>query len=125
MSFEDRSFARYVKLAEQPPVLGQENCDEEREWQRAYDDCLRALREIPDPAKFARSIEPHHRAALCAAWRSQDGWRVHPEHVRELRLLGLVEVGGSIRDGAANPSTRNHLGAFGMAVRRVLMGDSA
>ena len=93
---------------EDPPFL----------WERAYKDALKALRTIPDPALFAVSIDEQHREALRAAWRGQNGWRVHPQHVRDLRILGLVEVGGECGD----VHERNHLTAFGMAVRRVVVG---
>lgn len=101
------------------PMIG--NDDDAFAWQRAHDDALRALRSIPDPALFAASIEERHREALRRAWQSQNGWRVHPEDVRELRILGLVEVSGLPGRPEANPESRNHLGAFGMAVRRVVM----
>ena len=112
----DAQIERYRDLA---PMLGRD--DDALAWQRAYDDALRALRSIPDPAEFAVSIGEHHREALRRAWQSRDGWRVHPEHVRELRLLGLVEVSGLPGRPDAFPQSRNHLGAFGMAVRRVVM----
>lgn len=86
-------------------------------WERAYKDALKSLRSIPDPERFAASIDEHHREGLRTAWRSQDGWRVQPACVGELRLLGLVEVGGA----AGNDESHNHLTAFGMAVRRVVM----
>ena len=87
-------------------------------WERAYKDALKALRSIPDPQRFAASIDEHHREALRNAWRGQNGWRVGPECLGELRLLGLAEAGGIETE---NAHERNHLTAFGIAVRRVVM----
>jgi hypothetical protein len=106
-----------------PPVLGKYAEQDEREWQRAFEDALRGLRSIPDPAKFAGWLEPRHREALRTAWRSCEGWRVHPEYVRELRLLGLVEVSGKPSDPGGLTHQRNYLGVFGMKVRRVVIGE--
>lgn len=103
------------------PMLGAEDEDDAFLWQRAYDDALKSLRMIPDPALFAASIGERHREGLRTAWRSRDGWRVQPEYAHDLRLLGLVEVSGVPGRPEANPQSRNHLGAFGMAVRRVVM----
>lgn len=86
-------------------------------WERAYRDALKALRSIPDAGTFAVSIDERHRDGLRSAWRSECGWRVQPEYVRDFRTLGLVEVGGD----AGNEESRNHLTAFGFAVRRVVM----
>jgi len=104
------------------PALGRTTRgDDAWEWQRAYEDALRSLQSLPDPALFAVSIDAHHREALRTAWRSREGWRVQPEYVRELRLLGLVEVSGDPHRPEAHAETRNYLSGFGMAVRRVVL----
>jgi len=105
-----------------PPMLGRtEAGDDAWHWQRAYEDALRSLRSLPDPTLFAVSIDAHHREALRTAWRSREGWRVQPQYVRELRLLGLVEVSGDPDRPGAHAETRNYLSGFGMAVRRVVL----
>jgi hypothetical protein len=87
-------------------------------WERAYRDALKSLRFIPDPDKFAAALDERCRDGLRTAWRGRNGWRVQPEYLRELRLLSLVETGGIETD---NAHERNHLTAFGIAVRRVVM----
>lgn len=104
------------------PALGRVGeGDDAWHWQRAYEDALRSLRSLPDPALFAVSIDAHHREALRTAWRSREGWRVQPQYVRELRLLGLVEVSGDPAHPEANAESRNYLSGFGMQVRRVVL----
>ena len=110
------------RLAALTPTLGR-SAAEEVEWQRAYEDALRGLRSIPNPREFARYLEERHREGLRTAWRSCEGWRVHPEYVRELRLLGLVEVSGVPSDPGGRTHQRNYLGVFGMKVRRVVIGE--
>jgi hypothetical protein len=83
---------------------------------------LRALRSSPDPAEFALWLSARHREGLRTAWRSnRTAGGSRPQYVRELRLLGLVEVSGDTRDPAANAHSRNYLGSFGNAVRKILL----
>lgn len=104
------------------PAIGRvEPGDDAWHWQRAYEDALRSLRSLPDPAEFVLWLSERHREALRTAWRSREGWRVDPQYVRELRLLGLVEVSGDPAHPEAHADNRNYLVPFGNQVRRIVL----
>lgn len=105
-------------LGDAPIQLEGERKDPPFLWDRAYRDALKAIRSIPEPRYFADLLDERLREGLRTAWRGQNGWRVQPEYLRDFRFLGLAEVGGV---EAANDHERNHLTAFGIAVRRVVM----
>ena len=65
--------------------------------------------EMPEPAAVARSLGADSRYGLTTAILTFDGYIVHPDLLGDLRDQGLVEVRGF------------HLGAFGMAVRKIIM----
>lgn len=115
-----RGQAHYDRLT---PLLAGRTDEDAAEWQRAYEDALRDLSAVPDPELFAAELEEHHRDALRSAWRGECGYRVHSQHLYELRLLGLVEVSGDPKLPAGRIRERNYLTAFGFAVRRAIIAS--
>lgn len=78
------------------------------------------IAELPDPARYARSITVMEREGLLTARQTNDGWVALPDYVPILRSAGLCEVGGLKQP---NLATHNRLGPFGEAVRRYVLAD--
>jgi len=83
--------------------------------------------ELPDAAEYAEALDtllPALARELCSAFETPRGWRLRVDPagealIVELRALGLVESPG------LDPRSRNlgwYLGAFGLDVRRHLLG---
>jgi hypothetical protein len=65
--------------------------------------------EVPKPETVAKSLTSAGRAALRTAIPCFDGYVLHPDLVGDLRERGLVEIRSC------------YLGAFGIAVRKVII----
>ncbi len=82
------------------------------EWDRAFNDALRSIASMPDPAEAAMWLPETCIVGLIAAYDSRGAPRHATETfgiANEMRQAGLIEVNGP------------HLTAFGNAVRRVIM----
>lgn len=89
-----------------------------RAWtdaERAY--LLQFVAELPDPARYARTLPAHVVEALMSAhWSKRDTcWWVEPDKAKLLIPYGLCEVGKHL--------VRHAIGSFGRQVMREIRKD--
>ena len=90
-------------------VSGWDETEDEKAWRKAKRDMERAhLLTMPTPEEIAFTLPLELASELVHAHQVRDGWAVRDRFRDELFSRGLV--------GART----NRLGAFGMAVRRIL-----